>query len=289
MSGAAQAMTEEAVTFASGGEQLVGVLAPAASDASLGAVIVHGWSSYRSGPHNMLVKLARALAAAGVPALRFDLRGRGDSTGEYGRTNLDAMIDDTISAGRWLQQRSGCTELAGVGLCSGGNVVIGAATLEPAFVRLVPISTLPFQPQKQSAGKWRRRCAMAGSYARKALRWQTWRKILRGEVNYGKVGQVLRAEESAAVGAGGENLKDSARDIMEALKAYAGDMLFIHGQGDAEAVAAREHYQSFAQAHGLNAAFHLVTGANHNFYRLAWERELIEVTVQTLTRPRHRS
>ena len=282
------AYTERALTFDSDGFRLVGVLAePTGATIGLGAVLIHGWSNYRSGPHGLLVELARALAAAGIPALRFDLRGRGDSGGEYAHTDLDGMIADTVRAGQVLRNETetetgtntGCRRLAAVGLCSGGNVAIGAATLESAFDRLVPISTLPFQTHKR-AGAERRRRRLSGllKLGGKLLRPETWRKLLRGEVNFKLVGRSLGGE-SRAVSADGRNLKDSRRDIVEAFTHYKGEVLFEYGGADAEGAAGREHYQDLCRTHGIKARFHVIAGANHNFYSLAWKRELIEQTV----------
>ena len=47
-----------------------------------GVVIVVGGAQYRAGSHRQFVQLARFLAKAGFPVLRFDLPGMGDSPGE---------------------------------------------------------------------------------------------------------------------------------------------------------------------------------------------------------------
>ena len=61
---------------------LVGVLHRGHDDASVGVVVVVGGPQYRVGSHRQFVLLARALAYAGIPVLRFDYRGMGDSPGE---------------------------------------------------------------------------------------------------------------------------------------------------------------------------------------------------------------
>ena len=92
---AAEACTERAVSFPCAGEDLVGVLALPQTARPVGVVIVVGGPQYRGGSHRQFVLLARALARAGFPALRFDHRGAGDATGAM-RAFTD--IDDDIGA-----------------------------------------------------------------------------------------------------------------------------------------------------------------------------------------------
>lgn len=275
------ACTERALSFLSGGHRLVGVLAepgPEVESAEVAAVLVHGWGSYRAGPHAMLIKLARALAESGVPTLRFDLRGRGDSEGDYFETDLDGMIADCVAAGTLVRRETGRDALAAVGLCSGGNVIIGAATLAPEFVKLVPISTLPFQSHKKASQERRRTLAALASYARKLLRPETYGKLFRGEVHFDLVRKAVAGGEGGTEG--GRNRKESSRDIVAAFARYPGALLFLYGGADAEGDEGRRHYEAFSREHGIRAAFHVVDGANHNFYSLAWEREVIDETVR---------
>lgn len=76
-------MNERGLCFDCRGETLVGVLAqPGQARADIGVLIVVGGPQYRVGSHRQFVQLARALADAGYPTLRFDVRGMGDSGGE---------------------------------------------------------------------------------------------------------------------------------------------------------------------------------------------------------------
>ena len=91
-------MNEQAIGFDCRGERLVAVLHPGADDARRGVVIVVGGPQYRVGSHRQFVMLARHLARAGVPVLRFDYRGMGDSEGshpgfEHVGPDIEAAID----------------------------------------------------------------------------------------------------------------------------------------------------------------------------------------------------
>src|SRR5690349_15977659 len=70
---------ERTVVFECAGERLVGVVHAGA--ASVGVLVVVGGPQYRAGSHRQFVLMARELARAGYPVLRFDYRGMGDSDG----------------------------------------------------------------------------------------------------------------------------------------------------------------------------------------------------------------
>jgi len=272
---------EEAVRFESDGLTLYGILGRPERAAAGGVVFIHGWSGYRIGPHNMLVHAARRFNREGFATLRFDLRGRGDSEGEAARTNLDDMIADTCAAVRFFRERTGVPEAALLGICSGANVAIGAATLMPEVRSLILWSVFAFAPQRSKMDDIRRTGSAAGTYAAKLFQLETWKKFFRGRVHFALVRRALfgggesKTEE-------GRNLKDSRRDIMAAWAEHKGRALFIHGSQDAESVGARELYRGFCEQNEIDAEFHLIQGANHSFYSLEWEREVIDRSVRWL-------
>ncbi len=80
----AAALHECPVAFACLGEDLSGVLHRGGNESTVGVIIVvAGGPQYRTGAHRQFVRLARMFAARGYPVLRFDLRGMGDSSGEF--------------------------------------------------------------------------------------------------------------------------------------------------------------------------------------------------------------
>ena len=280
MSGIAPLNMESPVTFTNDGLKLFGILhQPEGAAPKRGAVLLHGWSSCRMGPHRILVETARRLAAQGVAALRFDHRGRGDSEGDDEAADLDGMISDAVAAADLLRERTGVKELAFIGICSGGNVAIGAATLREDVSRIVAWSTLPFQPHRSRGMDVKRTSHFAAEYVKKIFRAETWRKIVSGAVNYRMIRKVLFGHY-VRTDPEGRNPKDSARDIMEAFAQYRGRVRFIYGGADPEAAAARAHYDAFCREHGVAADYVSIEGANHNYYSLEWKRQVIEKTAE---------
>lgn len=266
------------LTFQSEGARLSGIFAgPETEPKHAAVVLVHGWSGYRIGPHRMLLRTARCLNRAGYATLHFDLRGRGDSEGDYATTDLDMMIRDTMEAIRAAQRESTCDKVWLLGICSGANVAIGAATLSPGVCGVVAWSALPYQKHVTHEQQSARRQANLMEYVRKAFRLQTWKKVIAGRVNYRLVRSALRGSD--AVRSGDRNLKESARDIMSDLKSYRGRILFVHGSKDPEGMVGRQHFMEFHEHHGLEARFHLVEGANHSYYSLAWESAIVEASL----------
>jgi exosortase A-associated hydrolase 1 len=106
----------------------MGVLHRPAADApaqaaETGIVVVVGGPQYRAGSHRQFVNLARALAAAGHPVLRFDVRGMGDSTGAI--QPFEQITPDVGAAIDALQQRaSGVKHVVLWGLCDGASAAL---------------------------------------------------------------------------------------------------------------------------------------------------------------------
>ncbi len=267
---------ERPVTFESD-VSLRGVLS--VPDGARAAVVsAHGWSGYRCGPHRMFVNAARSFADAGVASLRFDFRGRGDSAGDAAETDLDGMIDDLLAAARFVRSETGIESVFPLGLCSGGNVVLGAASLDKSFAGLALWSTPLFAPQKPKGARARRRILVLGDYARKLFRRETWARLVRGGIDFRGVARAVKGHDNPV----GRNPKDSRRNVLAELAGYAGPALFIYGSRDDEAIGAPETYAAFCDKHQIPATFHTVEGANHSYYSLAWEREVIETTLDWL-------
>ena len=74
--------TEDAALINCAGATLAAILTQPEAPADTGVIIIVGGPQYRAGSHRQFVHLCRALATAGYPAVRFDYRGMGDSSGE---------------------------------------------------------------------------------------------------------------------------------------------------------------------------------------------------------------
>lgn len=126
---------ERAVLFGRNGS-LLGIWSePKGPATGIPVVILGAGILHRIGPSRVSVQLARALAARGHAALRFDLSGIGDSA-RAGEPSLEqavtADIRDAIAlaceqakGGRWADQ------VAFVGFCSGADNALHAGSDDP--------------------------------------------------------------------------------------------------------------------------------------------------------------
>src|SRR5690349_17225321 len=79
------------------GDALAGVITEPMADAlRIGVLIVVGGPQYRVGSHRQFVHLARRLAEHGFTAMRFDVRGMGDSEGSH--PGYEAIHSDIAAA-----------------------------------------------------------------------------------------------------------------------------------------------------------------------------------------------
>ncbi|NIM41084.1 MAG: hypothetical protein GTN84_04145 [Hydrogenophaga sp.] len=104
----------------------------------------------RSGPHRINVLLARELAAMGIPSVRFDMSGLGDSQrSESTRSVTEQWVADTREVMDAAQAQFGCARFFMVGLCSGA--IIGhLVALEDERMRAVLLWDMFAYPTLQS-------------------------------------------------------------------------------------------------------------------------------------------
>jgi exosortase A-associated hydrolase 1 len=115
--------SEQTLRFACQGESLLGIVSLPAVPKDTGVVIIVGGPQYRAGSHRQFVLLARVLADAGYTALRFDVRGMGDSTG--GQRNFEQIAPDVGAAiDALLRHAPTLQRVVLLGLCDGASAAL---------------------------------------------------------------------------------------------------------------------------------------------------------------------
>ena len=156
-----------------------------------GVVIVVGGAQYRAGSHRQFVQLARFLAEAGFPVLRFDLPGMGDSPGDL--PSFENTAPHIAAAIDGFQQCCPAVQRVVLwGLCDGASasLLYVDASHDPRIVGLALLN--PWVRSEVSLARAR----VKHYYWQRLREPDFWRKLLRGGVGWGalrKLGQNIQS------------------------------------------------------------------------------------------------
>lgn len=161
------------------GDRLLGMIHPAEGAGDLGVLIVVGGPQYRAGAHRQFVHLARSLAEGGIPAMRFDQRGIGDSEGRFpGFLDLDPDIAAAIGA--FQAQLPNLRRIVLWGLCDAASAILLYAHRDPRVAGAVLAN--PWVRTEQVAAS----AHLRFHYPRQLVSPAFWGRLLRGEVQVGR-------------------------------------------------------------------------------------------------------
>lgn len=168
--------TEETRTFSCGESRVVAILHRPQTPVKRGVLVVVGGPQYRVGSHRQFVLLARTLAQTGIPVMRFDYRGMGDSPG--GRRSFEDIEEDMRSAiDEFFAWMPGLKELIIWGLCDAVSAALLYAYKDPRVTGLIMLN--PWVRTEESMAKAYVKHYYLSRLFSKAL----WRKIFKGRFN----------------------------------------------------------------------------------------------------------
>lgn len=175
-----------------------------------GLLLLNAGIVHRIGPHRINVRLAREAATMGLPSLRFDLAGRGDSSPAAPGLRYDEQAAADIGQAVATLCRYGrCDSVMLFGICSGADDGLAAAMQEHRIGSLIM-----FDPPIYPDLRWRLR-AYAGKLRKFGVR--------------GGVERLLAIRRTLA----GVDIGDGdnyGRDVLP-LPAYAGHLLELANRG----------------------------------------------------------
>lgn len=258
---------------------IVSLPAPETPQQTTGVVIVVGGAQYRVGSHRQFVQLARFLAAAGYPVLRFDFPGMGDSPGdpvpfEDSAPHIAAAIDALRA------QRATVDKVVLWGLCDGASasLLYMQAQQDPRVAGMVLLN--PWV--RSDAGLARTR--VKHYYRQRLMEPGFWRKLASGGVGWKALrglGSNLRAMWQKKP----ETL--TFQELMAlGLRASEGKIMLILSERDLTAHEFVEHAQTHPTWRNLlsrtGVTQHWVKGADHTFSSTPAQREVETVVLAWL-------
>lgn len=165
------------VIFECQGQQLIGIIHQADAPANVGVLVIVGGPQYRVGSHRQFVLLARHLAAQGIPAMRFDVRGMGDSKGRP--RNFDELDDDIRAAiDCFLGSCPALNQVVLWGLCDGAAAGLFYGYQDSRVKGLVLLN--PWVFTEQGAAK----TYLKHYYLQRLFSKDLWSKIFSFKFNY---------------------------------------------------------------------------------------------------------
>lgn len=136
----ADTFLETARYLQSGTETVFAVhTSPVSARTDLGVLLSHsGPNNFSAHRNGVWTEISRRLAGEGIPSLRFDFAGTGESSGEFA-LRLDGQPVADVTAAMDALRATGCRRLLIVGSCFGGipSVVAGVARGDVAGMILV--------------------------------------------------------------------------------------------------------------------------------------------------------
>lgn len=278
---------EQAIVFPCAGESLLGVVALPDAPLTVGVLVVVGGPQYRAGSHRQFLLLARALAAAGYPAMRFDYRGMGDSTGAA--RGFEAVDDDIAAALAAFRQQ--CPQLRRIvlwGLCDAATAALlyWERTRDAGLGGLVLLN--PWARSEATLA----RTHIKHYYLRRLLQGEFWRKLLGGRLGIGRAARDLAANwlraRQAATTEAAVAAEPFQKRMMRALADFPGPSLLLLSEDDYTAKEFLEACRADALATRALAGSGLtrvdVPGADHTFSSRALRQTVEAATLDWLRR-----
>lgn len=269
---------ERALAFACEGDWLYGVAAVPEQPGTRGVLVVVGGPQYRAGSHRQFTLLARALAEQGIPVMRFDYRGMGDSQGD-GRRFDDIQSDLRCAIDHFAATVPVLREVVLWGLCDGASAAALYAGLDQRVRGLVLLN--PWVRTEAGSA----RATLKHYYRGRLFDPALWKKIAAGRFDvraaagslFGQVARAVRPKHDAARDA---TLPEQMRS---GLSRFTGQVLVVLSGAD---LTARE-FADLAGSQGWRGLLddprftrRELAPADHTFSRRAWRDQVAAWTAQ---------
>jgi exosortase A-associated hydrolase 1 len=303
MSVADREVGDVAVAFDCAGAALVGILSLPERAEPRGVLIVVGGPQYRAGSHRQFTLLARALAADGIAAMRFDYRGMGDSEGDL-RDFETAGEDLRAAIGEFMRRVPALRDVVLWGLCDGASAALLHAHGDARVAGMVLLN-----PWVRTTDGYAR-TTLRHYYLARLRDGDFWRKLLGGRFDVGAAarsfgGLVIAAARPASASASASASAPAAaaasagaaiaqpqqkaehaaalpQRMLAGLQRFPGRVLLIISGKDLTAqefldlTAASKPWQKLLAAPRVRR--HTLPDADHTFSRAAWRDEVALVT-----------
>ncbi|HEU4843318.1 MAG TPA: hydrolase 1, exosortase A system-associated [Burkholderiaceae bacterium] len=242
---------QRALQFQCEGQSLVGIIDVPERPLARGVLVLSGGPHYRVGSHRHYTLMARLLAPRGIPVMRFDCRGMGDSDGQAGCG--DALAQDIAAAIReFCRQMPELKEIVLWGLGDGASAAALYAHTDPRVHGLVLLN--PW------AGTADTSAALVPQLLARLGEMGFWKKV--------------GSRQEVALDAS----LPLAQRIVASLACFGGAALLVVGSEDAIG----RQFAELVEHHDSACRRVTIAGANHTFASREWRDEVAELCANWL-------
>jgi exosortase A-associated hydrolase 1/exosortase A-associated hydrolase 2 len=284
---------EQPLFFGCGDEHLCGVLHRGPAAATRGVVIVvAGGPQYRVGAHRQFVTLARRVAQEGLPVLRFDLRGMGDSSGEH-RGYKDSEQDIRAAIAELLRAQPQVREVVLLGECESASGILFYAWRDARVIGSVLIN--PWVRTDEG----RAQVIVRHYYLNRLLSTDFWKHVFAGRFrmreSLSSLAGVVRAYWRGRIDMARHSAKPEVDDlsalplpvrVAEGLRRFKGRSLLLMSGNDYIAREFDEVTKASRAWEGLLDQARVqrvdIDGADHTFSREVWKSQVADTVARWL-------
>ena len=281
---------ERALAFCCEEAWLYGIASMPQQPDQRGMLIVVGGPQYRVGSHRQFTLLARQLAATGIPVLRFDYRGMGDSEGDA-RTFEEVQTDLRCAMDKFFAEAPFLREVVILGLCDAASAALFYAYQDSRVTGLVLLNPW-IRTEEGSAQAY-----LQHYYAARLFQRELWRKIWRGDFDFlGAVRSLSKTIQAASPlkrnrGAAPTGTVHASRGLTSlpermfyGLDRFTGRVLLILSGNDLTAREFQDVIEGSRQWQKLirppRVSRHALPAASHTFSRREWRDQIGKWTTE---------
>ncbi|WJG10471.1 hydrolase 1, exosortase A system-associated [Aliiglaciecola sp. LCG003] len=267
--------TETPVVFSCGDNRLMGIVHHGEEQAKVAVLLVVGGPQYRVGSHRQFVQLSRALAKQGIPSMRFDYSGMGDSSGD--KKTFDNICDDIAAASDVLCEQLGVNKIVIWGLCDAASAAMIYAVKDPRVAGILLLN--PWLRSDAAMGK----TMLKYYYIQRLLSKDFWLKLFKGKVNVASSLGDAKGFVQDSVTSHAQQ-QDSYQSRMQAgLAAFKGKICLLLSGVD---LTAKEFEQqtlankNWKVLKSPQSQIHRIERADHTFSSKVFKQQVENITVQ---------
>ena len=240
-----------------------------------GVILVSAGLVHRVGPNRLYVKIARRLASAGFPVLRFDLSGIGDSRARRDNVSIDERaVLETREAMDYLTKNRDIRRFVLVGLCSGADDAFRTALKDSRVLGLGMIDPCLYPSMGHSLR----------AYAGRLIKPRSWLDLVTGRSDLWRIiGNTVRArsgkERPEAAWDWKQIPADEFREGLVSMADRGTKLLLVYSPENSAYYNYRKHVRQQLGHKGLpsNLRVECIRGADHTFTQWRHQAALLDV------------